>query len=127
MLFRSARFGDGWYPIGANPEFPLNTIERYKTAVNSLRAQAEQNRRDPHAIDLSYWANWYRENQTITTDNGERHLMTGNATAVAEDIVRLGEAGVRHCLFNFQRDTLAESIAAMERFAAEVMPKVAKG
>ncbi len=126
-LRRAARFGDGWYPIGANPEFPLNTIERYKTAVSSLRAQAEQNRRDPNAIDLSYWANWYRENQTITTDNGERHLMTGNATAVAEDIARLGEAGVRHCLFNFQRDTLAESIAAMERFAAEVMPKVAKG
>ncbi len=123
---RAARVGDGWYPIGANPEFPLNTIERYKTAVTSLRAQAEQNGRDPLSIDLSYWANWYRENQTITTDDGMRHLMTGNADAIAEDIARLGEAGVRHCLFNFQRNTLEESIAAMERFAADVMPKVAK-
>ena len=90
-----------------------------------MRTHAEQNGRDANAIDLAYWANWYRENQTMTTDNGDRHLMSGSANAVAEDIARLGEAGVRHCLFNFQRDTLVESIAAMERFAAEVMPKVA--
>ncbi len=125
-LRRAARIGDGWYPIGANPEFPLNTIERYKAAVTSLHAQAEKNGRDPKAIDLAYWANWYREDQTVTTDTGGRHLMSGSANAVAEDIGRLADVGVQHCLFNFQRDTLGESIAAMERFAAEVMPKVAK-
>jgi hypothetical protein len=52
--------------------------------------------------------------------------MTGDPSAVAEDIARLGEAGVRHCLFNFQRATLAESIAAMERFAADLMPRFAR-
>ena len=123
---RAARLGDGWYPIGSNPEFPLNTLARYKAAVGSLRAEAEQNGRDSTKIDLAYWANWYRENQMVTTDNGDRHLMTGNANAIADDIARLGEVGVRHCLFNFQRDTLAESIAAMERFAADVMPLAAR-
>jgi hypothetical protein len=30
--------------------------------------------------------------------------------------------GVRHLLFNFVRPTLSESLAAMERFAAKVLP-----
>jgi probable F420-dependent oxidoreductase len=123
---RAARIGDAWYPIGSNPEFPLNTVERYRAAVATLRAEAEKAGRDPAGIDLAYWANWYREGQTLTTDAGARHLMTGDPSAVAEDIARLGEAGVRHCLFNFQRATLAESIAAMERFAADVMPRFAR-
>lgn len=123
---RAARIGDGWYPVGSNPSHPLNTIARYRAAVASLRAQTEQNGRDGASIDLAYWANWYRENKTTTTDNGERHLMTGSNDAVVDDIGRLGEAGVQHCLFNFQRGTLAESLEAMERFAADVLPKVAR-
>jgi probable F420-dependent oxidoreductase len=123
---RAARIGDGWYPVGSNPEYPLNTIARYRAAVASLRGQAEQNGRNGASIDLAYWANWYRENQTVTTEDGERHLMTGSTDAVVDDIGRLGEVGVKHCLLNFQRSTLAASLEAMERFAADVLPKVAR-
>ena len=34
------------------------------------------------------------------------------------------DIGVRHFMFNFQRDTLEETLARMERFATTVRPRV---
>jgi probable F420-dependent oxidoreductase len=33
---RAARIGDGWYPIGANPQHRLDTMARYRAAVERL-------------------------------------------------------------------------------------------
>ena len=35
-LRRTARYGDTWYPIGSNPHFPLDTIERFTARVARL-------------------------------------------------------------------------------------------
>jgi probable F420-dependent oxidoreductase len=123
-LRRVVRFGDAWYPIGSNPQYPLNTVERYAAALPRLREEAQRLGRDPAGITLAYWANWYREDQVVRLDNGERQIFSGGDQAVAEDIQKLKSLGVRHCLFNFQRSTLAESLAAMERFAAKVVPLI---
>jgi hypothetical protein len=119
--------GDAWYPIGSNPEFPLDTAERYTQAVSP----APRRRRvvpiaTPPASRLAYWANWYKEGQSKTLDNGQRQLFTGSDAEVARDIGAFRALGVRHLLFNFVRGTLSESLAAMERFAAQVLP-LAKG
>jgi probable F420-dependent oxidoreductase len=34
---RAARLGDGWYPIGVNPRHRLDTMARYRAAVERLR------------------------------------------------------------------------------------------
>lgn len=125
-LRRAAALGDAWYPIGSNPQFPLNTIERYQEALGRLRGEAEKIKRDPATIDLAYWANWYVEGQTLNVDTGQRQLFTGNDEQVAQDIRDLRACGVNHLLFNFVRSTLEESLTAVERFAATVLPLAAE-
>jgi probable F420-dependent oxidoreductase len=119
---RVIALGDAWYPIGSNPQFPLNTIERYSRALSRLREEAVLAKRDPAGIDLAYWAAWYKEGITSTIEDGQRQIFTGSDDEVAQDMCTLRGLGVRHLLFNFVRATLAESLAAMERFAAKVLP-----
>ncbi len=121
-LRRVVALGDAWYPIGSNPEFPLDTVERYTQAVSRLRDEAGRANRDPASIELSYWANWYKEGRSNTLDNGQRQVFTGSDAEVAKDIGAFRSLGVRHLLFNFVRATLSESLAAMDRFARQVLP-----
>ena len=122
-LRRTVRYGDAWFPIGSNPQHPLDTAARFEAAVGRLGRLAEEAGRDPGDIALAYWANWYDERKgEVTLDDGARHLFTGNAEQVAEDIRALGALGVEHLLFNFLRSDLEESLDAMQRFADEVLP-----
>jgi probable F420-dependent oxidoreductase len=124
-LRRVVALGDAWYPLGANPEYPLNTVERYTNAVALLRTAALGAKRDPNSISLAYWAPWYREGRTNLLEDGRREAFTGSDEEVAQDIRAFRGVGVRHLLFNFVRSTLPESLAAMERFAAKVLPLAA--
>lgn len=123
-LRRVAQLGDGWFPIGANPKFPLATIERYKAGLARLERHAETVGRDPATIDLAYWANWPDDKPPFELEAGERWLCTGTPAEIAEDIDRLGELGVKHVLLNFVRATLEDSLAAIDRFATEIRPLV---
>jgi probable F420-dependent oxidoreductase len=121
-LRRVVALGDAWYPIGSNPQFPLNTVARYSQALSRLREEAANARRDPGSIDLAYWAAWYKEDRTGTLEDGQREAFTGSDALVAQDILAFGSLGVRHLLFNFVRPTLEASLAAMARFATNVLP-----
>ena len=55
-LRRVIQHGDAWYPVGSNPRYPLNTRERYESAVKQLYQLAEVQGRDPVTISLAYWA-----------------------------------------------------------------------
>jgi len=107
--------GDGWYPIGANPQFPLNTPQRLAQGFARMQNLARQ---------LGFWANWYVENQRSTLPTGERHIFTGNAQEIADDAKRLRDLGVGTLMFNFVRPTLKESIASIETWARDVRPKI---
>ncbi len=121
-LRRVVALGDAWYPIGSNPQFPLNTAQRYSEAVSRLREEAARAKRDPASIELNFWASWYKEGQRLTVEDGQRLAFTGSDAEVAQDIQAYRSFGVRHLLFNFVRPTLKESLAAMERFATKVLP-----
>jgi probable F420-dependent oxidoreductase len=121
-LRRTAALGDAWYPIGSNPEFPLNSAERFSQGVARLHEEARRIGRDPASIELAYWASWYKEGQTLNLEDGQRQLFTGSDAEVAQDIHKFRVLGVRYLLFNFARANLAESLAALERFAANVLP-----
>jgi probable F420-dependent oxidoreductase len=121
-LRRVVALGDAWYPIGSNPQFPLNTAQRYSEAVSRLREEAARAKRDPDSIELNFWASWYKEGQRLTVEGGQRLAFTGSDAEVAQDIQAYRSFGVRHLLFNFVRPTLKESLAAMERFATKVLP-----
>lgn len=121
-LRRTVALGDAWYPIGSNPQFLLNTLERFASGVERLRADAARAGRDPRSIAITYWAPWYKETQTPVIDDGKRQLFTGSDDDVAGDIGAFHELGVSSLLFNFARVSLAESLAAMERFVTLVLP-----
>jgi len=123
-LRRTATLGDAWYPIGSNPEFPLNTAERFNQGVARLHEAARAAGRDPASITLAYWAPWYKEGQTLNLDSGERQVFTGSDEDVVRDIREFSALGVKHLLFTFARATLAESISAMERFSDQVLARV---
>ena len=46
-LRRTAKYGDAWYPIGTNPQFPMDTLTRFKAGAAKLRGLAEKAGRDP--------------------------------------------------------------------------------
>ena len=55
--------------------------------------------------------------------DGEHHLLTGEASAIVDDIGTLAGIGVEQVLLNFQRAGLERSLESMQRFADEVMTK----
>ena len=51
---RTAKLGDGWYPIGTNPAHPLESLQRYGAAVARLRKLTAEAGRDPASVALAY-------------------------------------------------------------------------
>ncbi|MBT5264610.1 MAG: LLM class F420-dependent oxidoreductase [Rhodospirillaceae bacterium] len=122
---RAAKLGDGWFPIGANPRFPLNTLPRYQTALDKLKGRLEEAGRAPNALHLGFWANWSYLESDKRTDEGGRHLMSGGAEAAIEDITGLRELGIDSFMFTLVNpEDLSASLDNMQRFAETVMAKV---
>ena len=121
---RTVRLGDGWYPIGNNPRFPLNTTQRFADGVKRLRRFAEEAGRDPAEIDLAFFAPRYNENEAQILDDGARQAFTGSVEEIAADIAGFRELGVRHLIFNFLDPSLERTLERMEFFADRVRPLV---
>jgi alkanesulfonate monooxygenase SsuD/methylene tetrahydromethanopterin reductase-like flavin-dependent oxidoreductase (luciferase family) len=121
---RAATLGDGWYPIGSNPRFPLRTPEQLSLAVERLRQYAEAGDRDPATIDLAFSAGWYDEHTAGIAADGGRLSLTGSPEQVSADINAFAEVGVRHMMLNFQGPTLEETQDRMGYFANEIAPLV---
>jgi probable F420-dependent oxidoreductase len=121
-LRRTARYGDSWFPIGNNPRHPLDTVARFAQGVADMRVVAEKHNRDPESIGLAFFANWFDETTIMSTPDGQRHLLTGSAEQIAEDMHGLGELGVSDLVLNFQRDTLEQSLDSMQHFTETIGP-----
>lgn len=124
-LRRAGEIADAWYPIGSNPRFPMDTVDRMRRGIERVREYAAAAGRDPAELDLSYSAGWYNDREAQTTDDGHRRIFTGTPQQVAEDIRAFEGLGVRHFHFGMQGQSLDESRARMERFATQIKPLVA--
>ena len=122
---RAARLGDVWYPLGNNPRYPLGTPAKLSEAIGRLRSYAEETDRDPSEIRVAYSAEfWYSDREATYLTNGQRRIFTGAPEEIAEDIYVFEELGVSSLTFNFNGDTLTETLERLERFAKEVRPLV---
>jgi probable F420-dependent oxidoreductase len=121
-LRRVAELGDGWMPIGANPRFPLYTLERYKAGLERLVMHCEKAGRDPASVTRAYFAVWPSNAPPFEPEAGERFLFTGTPDQIADDINGMAELGVEHLLLNFARPTLEETLAEMTQFDDKVRP-----
>lgn len=123
-LRRAATLGDGWYPLGGNPRFPVGTAEQLSEAISRLHRYAEEAGRDPSDIDLTYSAGWDDTPDTRSRPAGERRPFTGPPEQVVADIHAFAKIGVRHMRVGFQGASLSETLDRMERFASDVAPLV---
>lgn len=124
-LKRAVRLGDGWYPIGNNPRFPMDTHRRIEKRLERLKGFADEAGRDMATLDLAYWSHWYTLGEEVKNKDGERMILTGSAGAIVDDIGRLRAAGYNHLMLNLAGRDLAASTERMERFMSEVASKLA--
>jgi probable F420-dependent oxidoreductase len=120
---RVVELGDGWYPIGANPANPLDTIDRYKASRDRLHARAEKAGRDPSTIGLAFNAPFHAQEEAKNSD-GDRMIMTGSAQNRAADIAALKDLGVTKIVVNTQAAELPASLDRMREFQGEVVSLV---
>jgi probable F420-dependent oxidoreductase len=127
---RVVRVGDGWYPIGHNPRFPLDTVGRFRAALDRLHGFASAAGRNAAEIELGYYLpRWGSDSQApqaafdspdATGDN--RRILTGSLEQVATDLQALRDLGVKTLNLNFNRDDLDATIRNMSAFARDIMP-----
>jgi probable F420-dependent oxidoreductase len=123
-LRRAARLGDAWYPIGSNNRHLLDTLRRYRVAVERLRRFAADAARDPAEIALAYRVKRYGRDLPDSSSDGERRLFSGDTAEIAADFRALRELGVSAVDIDFERSDAAASIAAMRRFKEEVVTRI---
>lgn len=123
-LRRTARYGDAWYPIGTNPQFPMDTLTRFKAGVAKLRGLTEKAGRDPDAVALAYRVSSNPEAQPKGMVDGERKLFTGGAADYAGDIKALRDVGVTAFDFGLFGPDAETSVGNLRRFRDNVIAKV---
>lgn len=121
-LRRAATLGDVWYPIGANPRFPVGTLEQYAQYATRVRRYAEDAGRDPSEVGFAFSAGWYNDQDAQTGSDGNRRPLTGTPQQIADDVKSYEELGVSNLMLGLQADTLDETFARVERFANKVKP-----
>ena len=120
-LRRTARYGDGWHPVGAIAAVPLPPQE-LRTHLDTLKQLTEAEGRDPNALTISYKAPLY--DTAICEPSGARKLFSGTAQEIADDIRTFAAIGVHELIFDFRAQTHSASLEGLQRFAAQVMPLV---
>jgi probable F420-dependent oxidoreductase len=123
-LRRVARLGDGWYPIGTNPQFPLDSLERYQAGVAKMRKLVAEAGRDPASITLAYRVQRYGPDVPPTAGDGKRRLFAGQPEQIVADLRALQAMGVDSVDLSFPGRTAEEVLDAMQAFQTQIIAKV---
>jgi probable F420-dependent oxidoreductase len=131
---RAGRLGDGYLPYLFSPE-------RYRDSLAEVRRVAEEAGRDPNAIDAGLYqficlADSYEEAKRLSVADlsrrynqpfdkiVDRYVVMGNADDCARRLADFAEAGARHFLLVPITPTLADFMPQVERYAAEILPRL---
>ncbi len=117
-LRRTARLGDGWHPVGANAAVPLKPDE-LSPMLSELKQLTEAEGRDFEALTISFKAPIYDPGASLP--DGERRPFTGPAAQVLEDVETYRGLGISELIFDFRSDSVEESLARMDEFAATIL------
>jgi probable F420-dependent oxidoreductase len=118
-LRRTAKFGNGWHPVGAIAASPLPPDEM-RTHLATLKHLTEAEGRDFANLAISYKAPLY--DNAVPDRDGTRRSFSGTPAEIAADIRSFAAIGVHELIFDFRGESTAASIERLQRFAAEVMP-----
>jgi probable F420-dependent oxidoreductase len=120
-LRRTAKLGDGWYPIGTNPAHPLDTLQRFRAGIERLHRHAREAGRDPATIAIATRVQRIGQAVEPKTAEGERRLFSGSPAEVAGDLRALRDLGVDAVDVSLVRATVELSIEAMRQFKEEIV------
>ena len=127
-LRRTAKYAHGWYPVGTNPQFPMNTVSRFKTGLIRFRGFAEKAGRNPSEITIALRVLTGPGTRPRRSIEGEAELFTGSDADWVADIRELGKLGVSAVdvrLFGYGPDqSLDATIGNMRRFRDGVLAKL---
>jgi probable F420-dependent oxidoreductase len=123
-LRRTARLGDGWYPIGTNPQHRLDSMKRFQAGVERLRRLTREAGRDPAKIALAYRVTGWGSSLPGGPEHRARRLFSGETADIAADLRSFRDFGVGHVDFNFEGATADAMIANMRRFREDVLSTV---
>ncbi len=122
-LRRTARLADGWYPIGSNPAFPLDSLALLKSGIARLHKAANQVGRNPADLSVIYRVSAIPA-APATASDGQPKLFNGPDATIIADIRALRDLGVASIDFGFPGASSAEVLSNMQRFRGEVLAKV---
>ena len=120
-LRRTARFGNGWHPVGAIAASPLPP-EEMTAHLETLKRMTEAEGRDFSALTISYKAPLY--DTAVSDRDGTRRSFSGSAEEIAGDIRGFAAIGVHELIFDFRGQSVAGTVEQLQRFTAEVLPLV---
>src|SRR5205823_958562 len=120
-LRRTVRYANCWYPVGANPQFPMNTLSRFEAGLTRFRGFAEKGDRDPATIKVALRVLVGPSARARRTIEGEHEMFTGGAADYVADIRALAELGVDAVDVRLTAATLDATIDNMRRFRDDVM------
>ena len=115
---RSARIGNGWFPLSQNPTFPLKTNEQLILSLERLKKELDLRNKNIDGFDVVFqpgWANLSEYNIDMINDNSSH---------VTENILELERLGVTHVLFYFPKIEVAELHDVLENFADKVLSQL---
>jgi probable F420-dependent oxidoreductase len=127
-LRRTARYAQGWYPVGTNPQFPMNTVSRFKTGLARFRGFAEKASRDPSEITIALRVLAGPGTRPRRSIDDEPEMFTGSDADWVSDIQALSSLGVSAVdvrLFGYgPNQSLDATIDNMRRFRDGVLTKL---
>ncbi|HVZ10372.1 TIGR03619 family F420-dependent LLM class oxidoreductase [Rhodopila sp.] len=123
-LRRTARYAQGWYPVGTNPQFPMNTVGRFKTQLERFRGFCDRAGRDPQEITLALRVLSGPGQRPRATIDGEPDMFSGADADWIGDIHALQDLGVAAVDVRLLRRSADETIEAMRRFRDGVMARL---
>jgi len=119
-LRRVVAVGDGWHPLGLRPPVTLRPPE-LAVKIRQLNDLAVAAGRDPAAITISFKAPLKFEDAA----SAPRTALSGSPSQIVEDCRAYVAVGVQHFVLDFSVTTVPAMLEVLERFAADVRPRVA--
>ena len=127
-LRRTVKYAHGWYPVGTNPQFPMNTVSRFKTGLARMHGFAEKAGRNPKEIAIALRVLTGPGTRPRRSIEGEAEMCTGGDADWVNDIQELAQLGVSAVdvrLFGYGADqSLDGTIGNMHRFRDGVLAKL---
>ena len=128
-LRRTVRYAHGWYPVGTNPQHPMNTVSTFRQGLERFHGFCQRGGRDPKEITLAYRVLSGPGVRPRGEHRGRGRTVHRRRPDWVGDIRRLQDLGVTSVdvrLFGYgEAQTLQGTIDNMHRFRDGVLSRLA--